>query len=84
MALFSHHITEANQDTSVALRRLLPSPPIMLAAGSRSALIAKSANAPPVLLASRAPTQQRYTHDLIIKRKTGQPIVKSGPYGGGR
>jgi len=26
----------------------------------------------------------RGAHDLIIKRKTGQPIIKSGPYGGGR
>jgi len=28
--------------------------------------------------------QRSAIHDLIIKRKTGQPIVKAGPYGGGR
>lgn len=28
--------------------------------------------------------QRAAIHDLIIKRKTGQPIIKSGPYGGGR
>ncbi|PWN52501.1 putative NADH2 dehydrogenase 40K chain [Violaceomyces palustris] len=26
----------------------------------------------------------RHFHDLVIKRKTGKPIIKSGPYGGGR
>lgn len=28
--------------------------------------------------------QKAGIHDLIIKRKTGQAIVKAGPYGGGR
>ncbi|KAN0062274.1 Protein-lysine N-methyltransferase efm5 [Thecaphora frezii] len=28
--------------------------------------------------------QARAVHDLVIKRKTGKPIIRSGPYGGGR
>lgn len=28
--------------------------------------------------------QRAALHDLVIKRKTGQPIVSAGPYGGGR
>ncbi len=28
--------------------------------------------------------QARTIHDLTINRKTGKPIIKAGPYGGGR
>lgn len=30
------------------------------------------------------PSQSRAVHDLVIKRKTGLPIHRAGPYGGGR
>lgn len=33
---------------------------------------------------SIASIQSRQLHDLSIKRKTGKPIISSGPYGGGR
>ncbi|PWN96189.1 NAD(P)-binding protein [Tilletiopsis washingtonensis] len=34
--------------------------------------------------AAVAAPQARGLHDLVIKRRTGQPIVRAGPYGGGR
>lgn len=37
-----------------------------------------------VLLKGSSPAGRRAVHDLVIKRKTGQPIIRSGPYGGGR
>jgi hypothetical protein len=55
---------------------------------SRMVLLASPA---PLRAASRAipaaavaAPQARGLHDLVIKRRTGQPIVRAGPYGGGR
>lgn len=42
---------------------------------ARQALLARSA---------AAVGQSRSVHDLVIKRKTGLPIHRAGPYGGGR
>lgn len=36
------------------------------------------------LLRGAQVVQARNVHDLTINRKTGKPIIKSGPYGGGR
>ncbi|PWN24771.1 putative NADH2 dehydrogenase 40K chain [Jaminaea rosea] len=33
---------------------------------------------------SSVPSARRYAHDLVIKRKTGLPIQRAGPIGGGR
>lgn len=33
---------------------------------------------------TRVGATARGIHDLVIKRKTGLPIVRAGPYGGGR
>ncbi|KAK0553500.1 Protein-lysine N-methyltransferase efm5 [Tilletia horrida] len=59
------------------------------AATARAAILSASvpsssspAPSPAAAGASRIVT--RGAHDLVIKRKTGKPIIKSGPYGGGR
>lgn len=36
------------------------------------------------LLRGAQTVQARNIHDLTINRKTGKPIIKAGPYGGGR
>ncbi len=36
------------------------------------------------LLRGAQTVQARSVHDLTINRKTGKPIIKYGPYGGGR
>ncbi|KAE8255478.1 hypothetical protein A4X13_0g3028 [Tilletia indica] len=52
-------------------------------ASAVSACAAASSSSSTTLVAgSRVST--RAAHDLVIKRKTGKPIIKSGPYGGGR
>ena len=52
---------------------------LSLAAGSSAVVRAE------VRAAFGAPrVQARNLHDLTIKRKTGKPIIRAGPYGGGR
>ncbi len=56
-------------------------------AGAAARQSASSAARSAVLRPSQSLGQQqqvRGAHDLLIKRKTGKPIIKSGPYGGGR
>ncbi|KAK0555163.1 Protein-lysine N-methyltransferase efm5 [Tilletia horrida] len=56
---------------------------ILLRAPARST-VAAAAVASSSASASSSRVAARGVHDLIIKRKTGKPILKSGPYGGGR
>lgn len=54
---------------------------LLCTASSSTTLLARQA-----LLARSAVVvgQSRSVHDLVIKRKTGLPIHRAGPYGGGR
>ncbi|CAD6953565.1 unnamed protein product [Tilletia controversa] len=61
---------------------------LLLRAPARSAAAAaassSSTSLPGALLTAGSRVSSRAAHDLVIKRKTGKPIIKSGPYGGGR
>ncbi|PWN40506.1 putative NADH2 dehydrogenase 40K chain [Ceraceosorus guamensis] len=54
---------------------------LLPAAQATSRQAASSVLRPATAAASQ---QSRAVHDLVIKRRTGQPIIRAGPYGGGR